>query len=30
VHFVKAATAPSVFVALISPAGGEVLSSDGY
>jgi prepilin-type N-terminal cleavage/methylation domain-containing protein len=30
VHFIKAATAPSVFVSLISPAGGEVLSSDGY
>jgi prepilin-type processing-associated H-X9-DG protein len=30
VHFVKKSTAPSVFVALISPNGGEVLSSDGY
>jgi prepilin-type N-terminal cleavage/methylation domain-containing protein len=30
VHFVKRATAPSIFVALISPNGGEVISSDGY
>jgi prepilin-type N-terminal cleavage/methylation domain-containing protein len=30
VHFVKQATAPSVFVGLISPAGGEVISSDSY
>jgi prepilin-type N-terminal cleavage/methylation domain-containing protein len=30
VHFVKQTTAPSVFVWLISPAGGEVISSDTY
>jgi type II secretory pathway pseudopilin PulG len=30
VHFVKATTNPSIFVALISPNGGEVISSDGY
>ena len=30
VHFIKRLTAPSVFVALISPAGGEVISADGY
>jgi len=30
VHFVKQSTAPSAFVWLISPAGGEVLSSDTY
>ena len=30
VHFIKKSTAPSVFVALISPAGGEVISADGY
>ena len=30
VHFVKQSTAPSVFVWLISPAGGEVISSDSY
>ena len=30
VHFVKRSTAPSVFVSLISPAGGEVISADGY
>jgi prepilin-type processing-associated H-X9-DG protein len=30
VHFVKKATAASVFAALISPNGGEVLSADGY
>jgi prepilin-type N-terminal cleavage/methylation domain-containing protein len=30
VHFVKASTAPNIFVGLISPAGGEVLSSDTY
>jgi prepilin-type N-terminal cleavage/methylation domain-containing protein len=30
VHFIKRSTAPSVFVSLISPAGGEVISADGY
>jgi prepilin-type N-terminal cleavage/methylation domain-containing protein len=30
VHFIKATTAPSVFVWLISPAGGEVISSDSF
>ena len=30
VHFVKQSTAPSVFVWMISPAGGEVISSDSY
>ena len=30
VHFIKQSTAPSVFVGLISPAGGEVISSDSY
>ncbi len=30
VHFVKQSTAPAVFVWLISPAGGEVISSDSY
>ncbi len=30
VHFVKATTAPTVFVALISPNGGEVISADQY
>ena len=30
VHFIKQSTAPSVFVSLISPAGGEVISSDTY
>ena len=30
VHFVKQSAAPSVFVWLISPAGGEVISSDSY
>ena len=30
VHFIKQSTAPSVFVWLISPAGGEVISSDTY
>jgi prepilin-type N-terminal cleavage/methylation domain-containing protein len=30
VHFIKQSTAPSVFVWLISPAGGEVISSDSY
>ncbi len=30
VHFVKQATAPSVFVWLISPNAGEVISSDTY
>jgi prepilin-type N-terminal cleavage/methylation domain-containing protein len=30
VHFIKQSTAPSVFVWLISPAGGEVLSGDSY
>ena len=30
VHFFKASTAPSIFVWLISPAGGEVISSDSY
>ncbi len=30
VHFVKKTTAPSVFVALISPSGGEVISADNY
>jgi prepilin-type N-terminal cleavage/methylation domain-containing protein len=30
VHFVKRTTAPSVFVGLISPAAGEVISADGY
>jgi prepilin-type N-terminal cleavage/methylation domain-containing protein len=30
VHFIKQTTAPSTFVALISPAGGEVISGDSY
>ena len=30
VHFVKNSTSASVFVALISPNRGEVISSDGY
>ena len=30
VHFIKKTTAPSVFVSLISPNGGEIISSDGY
>ena len=30
VHFVKKSTAPSVFAALISYSGGEVLSADSY
>jgi hypothetical protein len=30
VHFVKRTTAPSVFVALISPSGAEVISADSY
>ena len=30
VHFIKQSTAPSVFVWLISPAGGEVISGDSY
>ena len=30
VHFVKATTAPSVFTALISYNGGEILSADSY
>ncbi len=30
VHFIKASTAPSIFVWLISPAAGEVLSADSY
>jgi prepilin-type N-terminal cleavage/methylation domain-containing protein len=30
VHFIKQSTAPATFVALISPAGGEVISSDSY
>jgi prepilin-type N-terminal cleavage/methylation domain-containing protein len=30
VHLIKQSAAPSVFVALISPAGGEVISGDSY
>ncbi len=30
VHLIKQSTAPAVFVALISPAGGEVISGDSY
>jgi len=30
VHFIKKTTAPSVFVSLISPNGGEIISSDAY
>jgi prepilin-type N-terminal cleavage/methylation domain-containing protein len=30
VHFIKQSTAPATFVALISPAGGEVISADSY
>jgi prepilin-type N-terminal cleavage/methylation domain-containing protein len=30
VHFIKQSTSPATFVALISPASGEIISSDSY